>query len=240
MDGSHLNGTAIPKSILLTLTALRKRYEVNVADERMILDGALKDTRVLIVLDAACARTEALEAIADWVREGGVLLSNSRTRSLEMEPVAAFDAAFGITPDSEEAWGHVTYRVVPADWAPHMSTVPELHSAVGWKDLAQGVRPLFECPDQPTTENVHISRCFAAFENRCGKGRGVFFSAPLDLDAPADALFTPNPAFALLLEDCCRAFGGVEPMTLQEGEIVRTHIDGKILVLREDHTIAWA
>lgn len=59
MDEAFLDGTRIPENLLLTLEALRKSYEVRVADERMILDGALEGTRLLVMLDTGCARAEA-------------------------------------------------------------------------------------------------------------------------------------------------------------------------------------
>lgn len=60
------------------------------------------------------------------------------------------------------------------------------------------------------------------------------------LDAPADAIWTPSPAFRLLLEDCCRAYAGEEPMILDEDEIIKTRVCGKELVLKKGYEIKTA
>lgn len=238
MDEAFLDGTRIPENLLLTLEALRKSYEVRVADERMILDGALEGTRLLVMLDAGCARAEALHKIADWVAGGGVLLCNRHVLNTELDPDPAFDAVFGIE-GAEEAWGHTEYRAHPADWTAAFSQIDRVHSSVGWRDLAASCRPLLQCEESdPPDAGVIIRPCMAAFTHPFGKGLGIFYAAPLDLNTPEDAIMGRSPAFRYLLADCCRAYGGVEPMELAEGDIVRTRIDGRTLVLR-DRQIEW-
>lgn len=71
------------------------------------------------------------------------------------------------------------------------------------------------------------------------RSREIYFAAPLELDAPADAIRTPSPAFSLLLEDCCRAYAGEEPMVLKKGQIVKTRIGSRELVLKDNFEITW-
>lgn len=51
-------------------------------------------------------------------------------------------------------------------------------------------------------------------------------------------LWAVPPLSSICWQDCCRTYGGVEPMDLAEGDVVRTRIDGRTLVLR-DRQIEW-
>ena len=105
--------------------------------------------------------------------------------------------------------------------------------------MAASCRPLLQCEESdPPDAGVIIRPCMAAFTHPFGKGLGIFYAAPLDLNTPEDAIMGRSPSFRYLLADCCRAYGGVEPMELAEGDIVRTRIDGRTLVLR-DRQIEW-
>ncbi len=239
LDEAKMNGTRIPEAVLLALDEIRKLYEVRVVDETMILDGALRDTPALIMLDVHSARTEALQALAAWVKAGGHLLSNCRPLSIELEPVAEFDAVFGILPGSEEARGHAEFAVQPAGWCGRLAAVPSIHASGSWFGLAPEVRPLAIHKGGEVFEGTVTKRCFAAFEHDCGMGKAVYYGGALDLNTPADAIFTPSPAFRYLLEDFCRAFSGAEAMELKAGEQMRSHVGSGLLILTDDGKIRW-
>ncbi|MDF2543282.1 MAG: hypothetical protein K0S47_3000 [Herbinix sp.] len=236
LDEALLNGTPIPDSIRASMCAIRKNYMINAADEQMILDGALANSKLLIMLDTKVTRPEVLEKIADWVLEGGVVLSNCHPRDLEDRPVAKFEMIFGVNQESEEVWGHSEYFVEALPWMKKCSTLTKQHSMIAWNKLEDTVIPLMKNKERKQGA-VATREAFCAFANIYGKGMGIYFAAPLDLDAQADAIWTPSPAFSYLLEDCCRHFGKAEPMVLAEHQAAKTRIGEKELVLYEDGTI---
>jgi hypothetical protein len=107
---------------------------------------------------------------------------------------------------------------------------------IAWNKLEDTVIPLMKNKERKQGA-VATREAFCAFANIYGKGMGIYFAAPLDLDAQADAIWTPSPAFSYLLEDCCRHFGKAEPMVLAEHQAAKTRIGEKELVLYEDGTI---
>lgn len=234
MAQSQISGEDIPADIKLAISEIRKLYEVQVADETMILDGFLDTTKTLIMVNARFTRTEVLERIADWVEKGGNLLSNCRTRSIELEGVPVFDKLFGINEDSDEAYGHSSFKISKSDWAKSLSGIESFHSQVSWAGLDKDVIPLASCKCKDFEES---RQCYAAFEKVTGKGRAVMFTGSLDLNAPADALFTPSPAFEYLLKDFCLSFSGSEPFELRDNEQIRGRIGDKTYALTSDYEI---
>ena len=226
----------VSDNIRLAISEIRKSYDVNVADEMMIEDGCLEKTRVLVMLDTKVRSKKALLAIAKWVKGGGILLSNCHPYDETFQRVPEFESVFGINEDSEEVWGHSNYELKESGWMRSLCGCSRQHSMIGWNKLDDTVLPIYENSALAGGENgTALSYC--AFENPYGKGKGIYFAPPLDLDAPADAIWTPSPAFRLLLEDCCRAYAGEEPMVLNEDEIIKTRVCGKELVLKKDHEI---
>ncbi|MDF2537941.1 MAG: hypothetical protein K0S76_962 [Herbinix sp.] len=236
LDEALLNQTPIPDSIRASLSALRKNYMINVADEQMILDDALNNSKLLILLDTSVTRTEVLEKIADWVEKGGVLISNCHPHDLENRTVERFGKIFGMNEDSEEVWGHSEYFVHALPWMEKLQTLEQQHSMIAWNKLDTTVIPLMKNLERKQGATT-TREAFCAFANRFSEGMGFYFAAPLDLDAQADAIWTPSPAFSYLLEDCCKYFGSTEPMSLSEKQIAKSIMNGRELVLFEDGTI---
>ncbi len=224
LDEALLNGTPVPESIRDSVCAIRKSYEVNAADEQMILDGALKNSKVLIMLDTAVTRKEVLLKVAEWVKEGGVLLANCHPHDWEDAPVYEFEKVFGMKEDSEEVWGHCEYSLSPLPWTKRLASLTRQHSMIAWNKLFEDVIPIMKNKEH-VQGAVTTREAYCAFLYNVGKGKGIYFAAPLDLDGKADAIWTPSPAFSYLLKDCCREFGGIEPMELEEGEEVKSVID---------------
>lgn len=245
LDEALLGGTPIPDSIRASICAIRKNYMINAADEQMILDGALKNSRVLVMLDTHVTRAEVLNKIAEWVGKGGILLSNCHPHDLEDQAVPEFEKVFGMKEESEEVWGHSEYFVQALPWMKELETLERQHSMIAWNKLDNSVIPLMKNKERKHGA-VMTKEAFCSFANSYGKGVGIYFAAPLDLNAEEDAIWTPSPAFAYLLEDCCRQFGNMEPMILLKknpaypasgSQIAKTLIDGRELVLYEDGSI---
>ena len=76
IEKSHFSGQLLTLGQNQLRSELRKLYDLNVADEKMILDGCLKNTKILVMLDTAVSTKNTLEAIAEWVKEGGILIAN--------------------------------------------------------------------------------------------------------------------------------------------------------------------
>ena len=235
---SWAKSTQVSDNIRFAVSELRKLYDLNVADEKMILDGCLKNTKILVMLDTAVSTKNALEAIAEWVKEGGILIANCHPFDESYHRVPEFEAVFGMNEESEEVWGHSEYQLNERDWMNGLLSCKNQHSMIAWNKLAEDVVPIFENTARVNDENgTRLSYC--AFEHAYGNGKAFYFAAPLDLDTPEDAIWTPSPAFRLLLEDCCKAYAGEEPMTLKEGQIVKTRIGSRELVLNDTFEITW-
>lgn len=233
---SWAKSAQVSDNIRLAISEIRKSYDLNVADEKMILDGCLKDTKVLVLLDTQISTKEALLAVAKWVKDGGTLIANCHPFDETNHRVPEFEAVFGINELSEEVWGHSEYMLNGRDWMDGLKTCEHQHSMVAWNKLDENVVPIYENSGRVGDVNgTQLAYC--AFEHPYGEGRAFYFAAPLDLDAPADAIWTPSPAFRLLLEDCCRAYAGEEPMVLKQGQIVKTRIGEKELVLNDNFEI---
>ncbi len=224
---AKVNNTGISGRAVEALTALRRHYEVKVADEKMIADGALEDTDVLIMLGVPFTREETLRQVADWVKRGGKLFSDMRTYSVELESVPEFDEVLGFTPESDIACGGTHFLVQKTDWAPLFSARDRYGYGESWQYLADDVVKMAVHPAATRGPEDFASvagECCAAFYHDAGAGRAVFFCGPHDLRD-------------VLIEDFCRAYCGVEPMELKPGEVVRTHVGDHMLVLGEDATI---
>lgn len=235
---SWAKGTQVSDNIRLAVSEIRKSYDLNAADEKMIQDGCIKDTKVLVLLDTSISTKKALLAITKWVENGGTLIANCHPFDETYQRVPEFEAVFGMNEASEEVWGHSEYMLCPKQWMNGLKNCKHQHSMVAWNKLNENVIPIYEnsaCVGD--INGTQLSYC--AFEHPFGKGRAFYFAAPLDLDAPDDAIWTPSPAFRLLLEDCCLAYAGEKPMMLKDGQIVKTRIGERELVLNDNFEISW-
>jgi hypothetical protein len=236
LEEALLSGNPISDNIRESICSIRKKYMINVADEQMVLDDALNNSKLLVLLDTSVIRAEVLEKIANWVEEGGVLLANCHPHDLEDHVVERFESIFGMNGESEEVWGHSEYIVHALPWMLKSNTLLSQHSMVAWNKLDPSVTPLMKNIEH-NHGAVTTKEAYCSFANQFGKGMGIYFAAPLDLDAQADAIWTPSLAFSYLLEDCCRYFTNTEPLILEENQTVGTIINDKLWSLREDGAI---
>ena len=234
LDQSTIEGSCIPENIKKALTFVRKHYEVSVLGEELILDGALNNVKLLVMLDVNFTRGDVLEKIAQWVYEGGSLLVNTRTVDIEGIPAKSFDKIFGIEETSEEVWGHCEYYPDGVPWAKRFNTVKAIHAERGWTGLSERVVPIARSRPHMDKDNMWIGDVTCCFENYYGSGRGIYFSPWLHLDAQPDAVFTPSRAFEFLLTDCCEIFTGHHELGTLENGIARTGAGGMYYVLSND------
>lgn len=83
-------------------------------------------------------------------------------------------------------------------------------------------------------DHMWIGGVTCCFENRCGRGRGIYYSPRLDLDKGPDAVFTPSMAFEFLLADCCENFTGRRELGTLENEIARAEAGDQYYILSDE------
>jgi hypothetical protein len=237
VDQGLLEG-AMPAEARNALLHIRRHYPVSPVSEQMILDGALEHFGCLIMMGATTTRAEVLLRIAAWVKEkGGRLLATSLCRDLELEPVAEFDALFGILPGSEDAWGHTQVYLEKIPGFEALGKITEFHCEHGWLDLAPETEKIAVGkmrPSQSGTTTHPVSPLF----RRTYKdgGHAVHYCGYVNLDLDPQAQFSDPGVTLALLADFC-AMSGVEPLGTQKGEIARGRVGGKMLILRDDATV---
>ena len=226
-----LGDEAMPPAARDALTHIRRFYPVTPVGETMILDGALEHFSNLLMIGARYTRRSVLEKITRWVAErGGRLLATERCLDWELEPVEAFDALFGITPESEDAWGHCGPKVrAPAGW-PSLAAMKSLHVEHAWLNLMPDVEKWIVEDTRPGQSGTTIHPVAALFRRGHGKGEAIFFSGAVHFRHDAEACFDDDGFFPKFLDDLC-AQSGVTPWGVQPGEIARCRVNGETLVL---------
>ena len=92
-----------------------------------------------------------------------------------------------------------------------------------------------ERPGQSGTTNHAVSSLFRRTYQ--GTGQAVHYCGYVNLSLDPEACFNdPGVALALLADFC--AMSGVRPLGTQEGEIARSRVGDKMLILKNDATIA--
>lgn len=244
IDQASLEGAVTLKGgltgdVASALLHIRRNYPVQAVSEELILDGALSRYRCLVMIGVTCARAAVLERIARWVvEEGGRLITTARTCDIELDPVPAFDAMLGITPESEEAWGHNFQVLKLPDGFPRLGRLEGFHADRGWLHLADGTETLATARAgigssgvEGVTWNHPVSALFR--RTHPGGGQAIFYGGQICFKADPQALFHDPEVIARLLDDVCGQTG-VRPLGTADGEIARARIDGKLLILHED------
>jgi hypothetical protein len=240
VDQATLHGS-LGADVPTALNHIRRQFPTSPVSEQMILDGALAGFRCMVMVGALTARAEVLRRIARWVRhDGGLLLAVSLCRDLELQPVPEFEALFGITADSEEAWGHHGENIhAPAGFS-ELAKIPSFHSEKGWLGLADDVEKIACAPPGnsgasgpvPGVTDVHpVSALFRRTLE--GGGQAIFYGGFVNFQHDPQALFTDSGVSIALLNDVC-AQSGVPSLGTQDGEVARARVDGKLLILRDD------
>lgn len=224
----------IPMEAVRALRAIRQDYPVRPISDQMILDGHLDSVNAFAMVGATMARRPVLEKIAAWANQPGrILMTCGRVFDIELNAVAAFDAAFGILPESEETHGISPFYARALEGYPSLATMKEFQAIKSWWGLAPTVRPLFECRAETQFSVCHRPVCTALFENRLtGGGRALFYSGFINFEKDPEAIHVTPPVPRLLLDDLCR-LSKIESFGLQAGEVARCRLDGRTLVLTD-------
>lgn len=231
---------AIPGEAREALLHVRRQYPVSPISETMILDGALRDYRCLVMMGVTSARATVLRHIARWVREdGGVLLAVGRCRDLELEPVEEFDALFGILPGSEDAWGHHHEQLhAPAGFT-ELGKIPGFHSEHGWLNLAAGTETIARAaegdgggsvPGGAVTRTWPVSALFQRVYP--GGGQAIFYCGPVIFARDPEACFSDPGVLLALLDDGC-ALSNVRGLGTKTDELARARVGDRLFILRD-------
>lgn len=229
---------AIPADAKSALLRIRRQYPVSPISEQMILDGALEDYGCMIMIGATTTRAEVLKTIAAWVREkGGRLLATTLCCDLELEPVAEFNALFGVLPESEDAWGHTQMEVEKKPGFDSLAKIPHYHCEHAWLGLAEGTEKIAVSKERPGQSGTTIHAVSSLFRRTyAGTGQAVHYCGYVNLDLDAQAAFSDPGVASSLLADFC-AISGIKPLGTQEGEIARGRVGQKLFILRDDMMI---
>jgi hypothetical protein len=224
-------GGGIADDVREAVSFVRRRTDCLPVNEHMILDGALDRHKLLVIPIAGFTRPEVLLRIADWVRDGGVVLSTGLTRDLELEPVAEYDALFGVLPDSENAAGissHFPDKEGPFAGFAALETFTSSH---GWMGLAEDVVPLAGTKPHKAMGPVNTERVCSVFMRRAGAGTAILFDGPVSFADDPEALFRDPGAYPTLLGDVLDTFAHTRDLTPAAGEVARAEIGGVLYAL---------
>ncbi|GHU79302.1 hypothetical protein FACS1894191_1810 [Clostridia bacterium] len=238
LDQAWLESAPVSSDIAIAMNYVRRQYEVWTLGESLILDGALDKVNVLVMIGASFTRREVLEKIAQWVHDGGVLLTDLRTTDIEGDYVPAYDDALGFKKDSECCTDHTVYYPNLQPWSKLFNSEDTFRNGTSWMDLAPDIisisnsKPRKSEPgDNYQTETKSVSSCF---EHKYGKGRSIYYGGPLDLNPTQDQIAGVTHAYEHILADVCQAFSGIEQLGTKPDEIARARYEGGLLVLKTD------
>ena len=154
-------------------SALRRLVDVDFLDDRLILDGALARSSVLVLAGAAVMDAPVLAAVGRWVAAGGVLFI------LDCRPIdwdgstASFDALAGFVPETDEIVGITEMTVEDPPALPSIASRPGIFLTRAFTGLASDIRPLLAMRFEP--------RGKGAWRRSIGKGLVFAYFGPMDL-----------------------------------------------------------
>ncbi len=235
VDQGIMNG-AITGDARNALMHVRHDYPLSAVSDEMILDGALRDFKCLVMMGVTTTRAAVLRRISRWVRdEGGLLLAVDLCRDLELEPVKEFDELFGISGDSEDAWGHHSQDMKAPKEFKRLGKITSIHCEHGWLNLMDDTEKISCAKEKPGQSGTRILAASSIFRRRHkGGGQAIFYCGHVSFERDPEACFDDPGTMLALLDDVC-AMSGVKPLGTRKGEIARARVGGKMLVLTDKH-----
>ena len=228
--------TGIPVAVGGALSFLRRQVNTVPMNERLILDGGLSRFKLLVNPLGVFTRREVLVAIADWVKEGGVLVTYGIPKDLEMQDVPEFLEACGLKPDYEYAIGHheeyYEENVPYARFAAHA----ELHSTAGIIGVEDDVK-VYTASRKHVWGAAVTESVIGCCEHEYGKGRVIIWTGKVTFEDDPNAIFPDHGWFRDLLTDVIEKYSAVPSLAPAEGEVARAIIGGKCMALTEDAEI---
>lgn len=235
LDMVWVEASKVPANIKQALNFVRRQYETAVVSETLIEDGILDKIKVLIMLGTEYTRGNVLEKIAQWVKNGGTLITDMRCTDIEGDFVPAFDEALGFTENSIYYGGITDFEPTLLPWSSDFNEKDRCCNKIAWGHLAQdAVSMLTMKPGADFSQTNHADSLSCAFYHEYGNGRAVFYCGPLDLIPSADPMFGEYHIYEHILSDMLREFAGVKPLGTNGDEIARARVDGKILIHKHD------
>ncbi len=227
----------IPQTVSDALTFLREQVNVMPVNEGMILDGGLSRYKVLVSPLAVFTRGEVLERIAQWVHDGGVLVSAGIMKDLEYRDVQAYIDALGLRPDYEVSTGHHEQFVQPGIGLPRLEAFRQYHCSMGVMGLQEGVEALSATEEGEGYAATKIARVYGATAHDYGQGKAILWMGPLAFKDDPDAIF-PDPGwFKGLLADVIDRYAHLTDLTPAKGEVARAKIGEALYALTENSRI---
>ncbi len=172
---------------------LRDITDFDFVDENLIVDGALRHYRYLIVLDGSMIDADALKAIEMWVRQGGVFVTWQMLKTIEGDDTISRHI-FGLTWEGEELTGIQGVRLVERELLDHFGKVPRPITAHSFRGFEATVRPAVV---------LEKDQASVVWLNRLDEGYGIFYAGPIELDE--DLSFTwmgEQHMYLHLIRDC--------------------------------------
>lgn len=205
---------------------LRGYINFDFIDERMIKDGALARYQYLILLDGEHAERKTLLRIREWVREGGIAVSRVLPADLEGDTTIARQI-FGLAEESELRAGYGVATIDEPDFLQHVGQQEPLRTVYSWAPLAEGVRVAASLHVRATHSWHGTDDCLAVgdaaplpeplldtaviWANPFGKGWGIFYSGPFEMDTDVSLMYLGNrEAFIHLVRDCLYHFSAID------------------------------
>lgn len=228
--------TGIPNTVTDALEFMRRQVNVLPVNEGMILDGGLDRYKVLVCPIAVFTRAEVLEKIAEWVANGGVLVSAGIMKDLEYRDVPAYIEALGLEPDYEVAIGNNDQEVQKGCGMKRLESFGEFHCTAG----IIGMKPEVKCISAAKTSSFGAAQskaAVAASEYDYGKGKSFLWNGLIEFQPDPDAVFPDSGYFQGFLSDILETYAGLDSLMPEEGEIARARIGEKMMALTKQYEI---
>ncbi|MEI6513298.1 MAG: hypothetical protein WCO51_08505 [bacterium] len=125
-----------PPIMLNGMRELRDITDFDVADERMVQDGALADYRVAVMWEGTIWKKASLEKIQEWVKSGGILVAYDFGKLQTPDgDVSLFNSLFGYTKNLP-AYRPSANFVPSQDWAHTMESGWTVYFPAQKKEMA--------------------------------------------------------------------------------------------------------
>ena len=232
-DRSVLDGV-MPDIYNESIKHLRTMFPISLISEEMILDNALEEYDVFIMIYAESTRLSVLEKIVSWANtKGRSLVTNGVVKDIELNDVVQFNALFGITENSELAYGHIDNKIYRTKGFNKVSEIESLHTMRSYIGLAPSVTYIAKADEQIGYSNTKISASSCLFMNKSASGcKCIMYVGDCELVPDPEAMFPSQLIFPRLLEDVA-GISGIKRFVLSDNEIAKSDFDGKELTLTD-------